>query len=64
MTDDRLLDVTEVAEMLGLAVGSVYHLVSQKRIPFIRLSGRCLRFRRSDIEAWIAVKAVTPTDGE
>jgi excisionase family DNA binding protein len=60
MNDDRLLNVNEVAEFLGLAVGTVYHLVSQKRLPCIRLSARCLRFRRSDLEKLIANLAETP----
>jgi excisionase family DNA binding protein len=60
MSDDRLLDVNEVAEFLGLAVGTVYHLVSQKRLPCIRLSARCLRFRRSDLEKHITNLAEAP----
>jgi excisionase family DNA binding protein len=54
MSDERLLTVREVASLLGLSVGSVYHLISQKRIPVVKLSSRCVRFRRSDIDAWIA----------
>jgi excisionase family DNA binding protein len=57
MKNGGLMDVREVAEFLGLAVGTVYHLVSQKRIPFVRLSSRCLRFRPSQIEAWIQQKS-------
>jgi excisionase family DNA binding protein len=54
MSSDALLTVHDVAELLGLSVGSVYHLISQKRIPVVKLSSRCVRFRRSDIDAWIA----------
>jgi excisionase family DNA binding protein len=53
VNEDRLMDVNEVAEFLGLAVGTVYHLVSQKRLPCLRLSARCLRFRKSDLNAFI-----------
>ena len=53
---DRLLKITEAAQFLGVAPGSLYHMVSQRRVPCIRLSKRCLRFRRSDLEAWIATK--------
>lgn len=60
MNDDRLMDVNEVAEFLGLAVGTIYHLVSEKRLPCIRLSARCLRFRRSDLEKLIANLAEAP----
>lgn len=51
---DRLLTIDEVAELTGLAVGSLYHLVSQKRIPVIRISSRCIRFRISSLERWFA----------
>jgi excisionase family DNA binding protein len=56
MNDDRLLHVREAAQFLGLAVGSLYRMVSEHRVPCIHLSKRCLRFRRSDLEAWIATK--------
>lgn len=52
--NDRLMTVSEAAEFLGLAVGTIYHMVSQKRLPCVRLSARCLRFRRSDLEEFIA----------
>jgi excisionase family DNA binding protein len=56
VTYDHLMNVSEVAEFLGLSKGTIYHLVSQQRVPCIRLSNRCVRFRRSDLEAWIATK--------
>ena len=46
---ERLLTVDEVAELLRLSRGSVYHMVSQGRLPCIRLSKRCLRFSREAI---------------
>lgn len=51
---DRLLTIKEVAELTGLASGSIYHLVSQKRIPVVRISSRCIRFRLSSLERWFA----------
>ena len=50
---DRLLTINEVSELTGLAVGTLYHFVSQQRIPVVRLSKRCIRFRSSDLLAWI-----------
>jgi len=47
VTQDRLMNVREVAEFLGLAPGTIYHLASQRRIPVVRLSARCLKFRQS-----------------
>jgi excisionase family DNA binding protein len=52
--EDRLLTIGEVAELTGMAVGSLYHLVSQKRIPVVRISSRCIRFRLSSLESWFA----------
>jgi excisionase family DNA binding protein len=49
---DRLLKIDEVAELTGLAVGTLYHLVSEKRIPVVRISSRCIRFRLSSLEDW------------
>jgi excisionase family DNA binding protein len=51
--ESRLLTINEVAEMTGLAVGTLYHFVSQQRIPVVRLSKRCIRFRYSDLLDWI-----------
>ena len=55
---DRLLNVHEAAAYLGLAGGSLYHMASQGRIPCIRLSRRCLRFRKSDLDRFIEGKFV------
>ena len=53
----RLWNVEEVAAFLGLAIGSVYHLVSQGRIPCVRLSARCLRFDPEAIAVWVSEKS-------
>lgn len=53
---DRLMKITEAAQFLAVSPNSLYHMVSQGRVPCIRLSNRCLRFRKSDLEAWIATK--------
>ena len=58
MCADPLLTVHEVAELLGLSVGSVYHLISQKRVPVVKLSARCVRFKKVDLDAWIAEMSV------
>ena len=60
MNDDRLLHVREAAQFLGVEPTSLYHMVSRDSVPCIRLSKRCLRFRKSDLEAWIATKKSKP----
>jgi excisionase family DNA binding protein len=49
---DRLLTIDELAVLTGMTKGSLYHLVSQSRIPVVRISRRCIRFRLSDIYEW------------
>jgi excisionase family DNA binding protein len=46
---ERLLTVNELSKLLGIAPGSVYHWLSAGRLPCIRFSARCVRFRESDI---------------
>jgi excisionase family DNA binding protein len=59
--DKLLLDIKAVAALTGFSVGTLYHWVSQRRIPVVRISARCVRFRQSDIEEWIAEKLI-PSD--
>jgi excisionase family DNA binding protein len=54
MTENRLMNVKDVAAYLGIDPFSVYHWVSQGRLPCVRLSARCLRFRSEDIEQYVA----------
>ena len=49
-----LLRVNEAADLLGIEVGTLYHWVSESRVPHIKLSLRCLRFRRDDLVQWVA----------
>ena len=53
LSEDKLLTINEVSELTGLAVGTLYHFVSEKRIPVVRLSKRCIRFRKRDLLDWI-----------
>ena len=53
-SDDQLWTVQEAARFLQLSPGGLYHLVSQKRVPVIHISSRCVRFRRGDLEKWIS----------
>ena len=56
--DDCLWSVVEAARFLNLSTGTMYHLVSERRVPVIKLSARCIRFRRSELESWIATLSV------
>lgn len=53
----RLIDVNQVAEYTGLAVKTVYTMVSQRRIPFVKL-GRLTKFDVMDVDRWIKEHSV------
>jgi excisionase family DNA binding protein len=58
MSTESLLTVHDVAKLLGLSVGSIYHMINQKRLPVVKLSARCVRFKKADLDAWIAQMSV------
>ena len=49
---ERLIDIEELSRMLSIPVGSIYNLVSRRRIPFVKI-GRRIRFDLGDISRWI-----------
>jgi excisionase family DNA binding protein len=58
--EDRLLKIDEAAAYLGVAVGTLYHWVSQERIPVVRISGRAVRFRLSALNNWATSMTIHP----
>jgi len=55
---DRLLTAKEVAPLLGVGVSTVYEWQRKGLIPYIRLPGHGVRFRASDLQAWIESRLV------
>jgi excisionase family DNA binding protein len=55
----RLLDIREVAAYTGLATKTLYTMVSQRRIPFVKL-GRLTKFDREELDRWINLHSVKP----
>ena len=53
----RLLDIQHVAIYTGLSVHTLYTMVSQRRIPFVKL-GRLTKFDRVELDKWIAGHSV------
>jgi excisionase family DNA binding protein len=62
MDRKELLTIQEVAELTGFSVGTLYHWISERRIPVVRISARCVRFRRSDIDSWLEQLLVPAMD--
>ena len=61
-TEDAILDSAETAKELGISKGALE--VGRCRgtidLPFYRVGKRRVRYRRSDIMAWLAAHSVTP----
>jgi len=53
MTDEHFLTADEVMDYLQINVRTVYRLVKKGTIPALRV-GRLWRFRKRDIDAWLA----------
>lgn len=47
-----LLTIPEVADLLKISASTLRHLQRQRRIAFIKVGG-CVRFNRSDVEAYV-----------
>lgn len=55
----RLFNIREVAAYTGLSVHTLYTMVSQRRIPYVK-AGRLTKFDLTAIDAWINKNSVKP----
>ena len=53
----RLLDIQDVAAYTGLSVHTLYTMVSQRRIPDVKM-GRLTKVDRVELDKWIAGHSV------
>ncbi|KPX71670.1 MULTISPECIES: methylation-associated defense system helix-turn-helix domain-containing protein MAD1 [Pseudomonas syringae group genomosp. 2] len=61
---DEILTIDEVAAFLKAGKRTVYRLAANGKLPAFKLGGTW-RFRRSDLDKWIASRIGTATvDGE
>jgi excisionase family DNA binding protein len=56
--EQELLTYLQTSQIIGVPLGTLYALVAESRIPHVRLGPRLVRFRRSEIEAWLAAHNV------
>jgi excisionase family DNA binding protein len=59
VSNERLLDVQVVAELMGDTVRHVRRLVFERRIPYIKI-GALLCFDPAAIRAWLEAQTVHP----
>ena len=55
----RIISIQEAADYTGLSVQTLYKMVSQRRIPFVKM-GRLTKFDVALLDAWIKQKTVMP----
>ncbi len=55
----RLISIQEAAAYTGLAVPTLYTMVSQRRIPYVKV-GRLTKFDVGLLDAWIKQNTVMP----
>ena len=55
----RLFCIKEAAAYTGLAVDTLYKMVSQRRVTYIKLGG-ALRFDPDQLDQWIKQNTVMP----
>jgi len=52
MIGKRLINITELSQLTGLSVNTLYSWVSQKKIPYVKV-GRLTKFDVRAIDRWI-----------
>lgn len=61
MGDDQFLTTEEVLGYLQINLRTIYRLLKARQIPAVRV-GRQWRFRRADLDAWLAARAANGRD--
>lgn len=59
---DEMMDYAQLCAEYKLRPGTAHWLVHKRKIPFVRLGKRLVRFRRAQIETWIREREVTAAD--
>jgi excisionase family DNA binding protein len=54
----ELLTVPEAAELFQVKISTIRAWVLHKRIPYVKVFGKLVRFRRADLEGLIAARLI------
>jgi excisionase family DNA binding protein len=60
---ETLIDIAELGKQTSIKVATLRKYVAQRKIPFVKV-GRLVRFRPSEIDGWIASRAVAEIKAE
>lgn len=55
----RLITIQEAEEYTGLSPHTLYAMVSQRRVPYVKV-GRLVKFDQAMLQAWIKQHTVMP----
>jgi len=55
----NLINIDEAAKYVGLAKPTLYAMVTQRRIPYVKV-GRLLKFDVDRLDQWIHLNSVMP----
>jgi excisionase family DNA binding protein len=55
--EKRYLGIKELAEYLGISIGTVYSWVCYKKIPYLKM-GRLVKFDLRRIDQWTQEKSI------
>ena len=56
-----LLNINELSTELKISVSGLYQMVSQRRVPFVKI-GRSVRFDSDEIRKWLAKQKIDAQD--
>ena len=57
--DEEILTIGQVADFLKVTDRTIYRLAAAREIPAFKVGGSW-RFRKADIDDWIALQAIKP----
>ena len=58
----NILQIEDVAILTGLSKNYIYKLTSARKIPHSKPTGKCIYFKRSEVEDWMLKNKVLTTD--
>ena len=62
MTSD-LFNEEQAAEYLGITLRTLREWRKVKNVPYVRLSGKVIRYRKVDIDLWLSRRVIGATAG-
>ena len=58
MAKKKLLTYQEAADFINAPIGTLYALVSEKRLPHVKIGNRFIRFEEDALLKWLDEKRV------